>query len=156
VFDAGTVYIYENPNVLPRAFTIDVDVVQENEARSLSSDVLSKLEPATITMYRNNEVLLKGTANKPSLLVLTDNWHTNWKAFVNGAQSDIIRVQGTFRGVPVPAGPYEVRFHYQPRSLNLAILTSGIILFLLCYLAIDYKRVDRFLTARLHTPNFES
>jgi hypothetical protein len=148
VLDAGTVYVYQNPNVFLRAFTIDMDWVQENEAISLSSDVLSKLEPAAVTLYRNNEVVLKGTVNKPSLLVLTDNWQANWKAFVNDAQTDIILVDGTFRGVRVPAGQYEVRFHYQPRTLNAAILTSGIIIFLIIYISLDHKRIDSFLTTR--------
>lgn len=148
VLDAETVYVYENPNVLPRAFTLDMDWLLENEAISWSPAVLSNLEPAAVALYRNNEVVLKGTVNKPSLLVLTDNWHANWKAFVNDVQTDIILVHGTFRGVQVPAGPYEVRFYYQPRTLNMAILTSGITIILIIYILLDNKRIDSFLTTR--------
>jgi hypothetical protein len=153
VLDAGTVYIYQNPNVLPRAFTIEMDSVLEEEAISLSPAVLSKLEPAAITLYRNNEVVLKGTVNQTSLLVLTDNWHANWKAFANNAQTDILRVNGTFRGVQVPAGDYEVRFHYQPRTLNVAFFVSGIMIFFIIYILIDHKRIDRFLAARFVHPS---
>jgi hypothetical protein len=148
VLATETVYVYQNPHVLPRAFTIDMDSIPENEAIFLSPDVLSNLEPATVALYRNNEVILKGIVNKPSLLVLSDNWQANWKAFVNGAQTDIIFVNGTFRGVPVPAGPYEVRFHYQPRMLNMAILTSGIMIVLITYIVLDSKRIDSFLNTR--------
>ena len=133
----------------------DMDGVLENEAISLSSNVLSKLEPAVITLYRNNEVVLKGTVNKPSLLVLTDNWQANWKAFVNDTPTDIILVNGTFRGVQIPTGQYEVRFHYQPRTLNLALLTSGITIFLIIYLLLDHKRIDSFLTTVLPTLRLE-
>lgn len=156
VLDTETVYVYENPHVLPRAFMIDRDSLQGNGEIFLSPDDLSKLKPANIPLYRNNEVLLEGTASKPSLLVLTDNWHANWKAFVNGVQTDILRVHGTFRGVQVPAGQYKVRFYYQPRTLHVAILTSGIMTLFLAYFLIDHKRVDSFLAQRLHTSRAEA
>ena len=151
VLDAGTVYVYQNPNVLPRAFTVEVDEGLENSI-ALSTDILSKLEPADITLYRNNEVILTGTARQPSLLILTDNWHPNWQAFVNDAPAKMILVNGTFRGVPVPAGPYQVRFYYQPRSLGLAFFTSGTILLLIVYILLDRKRIDRFLNTRFAHP----
>jgi hypothetical protein len=151
VLDAGTVYVYQNPNVLPRAFTIEVDDGLENSIK-LSTDILSKLEPVDITLYRNNEVILTGAARQPSLLILTDNWHPNWQAFVNDVPAKIILVNETFRGVPVPAGPYQVRFYYQPRSLSLAFFTSGIILLLLVYILLDRKRIDRFLNTRFAHP----
>lgn len=146
VLDAGTVYVYENPNVLPRGFTIGMDLVGESQAITLPPDVSSKLKPATISLYRNNEILLKGTVDKPSLLVLTDNWHEDWTGFVNGVQSPILLINGTFRGVQLPAGPYEVRMYYQPRTLKAAFLTSGIIILLLGYILLDHKRIDGFLT----------
>jgi hypothetical protein len=155
VLETETVYVYENPQVLPRAFTMDIDSLQENEAMFLSPDVLSKLTPARITLYRNNEARLEGTVSKPSLLVLTDTWHANWRVFVNGAQTDILRVHGTFRGVEVPAGQYEVRFYYQPRTLHAAILTSGLMTLFLIYFLIDHKRIDSFLARRLHTSRAE-
>ena len=148
VLNAGTVYVYENPAVLPRAFTVKMDWSPEKEAISLSLDELSQVEPAAISLYRNNEVVLKGTVNRRSLLVLTDNWQANWKAFVNGAPGKIIVVNGTFRGVQVPRGTFEVRFHYQPGTLNLAILTAGIIILFLLYILIDQKRIDRYLITR--------
>jgi hypothetical protein len=151
VLDAGTVYVYQNPNVLPRAFTIEVDERPEMTV-SLSSEVLSKLKPAEITLYRNNEVVLNGTANRTSLLILTDNWHANWKAFVNDAPVEVIPVHGTFRGVQVPAGPYQVRFYYQPRSLSLAFFTSGTMLLFIIYILLDHKRIDRFLRTRFAHP----
>ena len=148
VMNAGTVYVYENPGVVPRAFTVDMHWSPQKEAVSLSPDDLSGLEPATIALYRNNEVLLHGTVNERSLLVLTDNWQENWKAFVNGERSNILRVNGTFRGVQVPAGAYEVRFYYQPGTMNLAMLTTTIMILLLIYILMDRRRVDRFLTRR--------
>lgn len=149
VLDAGTVYVYENPNVLPRGFTIDMDLVGEGQAIVLPPDVSSKLKPATISLYRNNEILLIGTVDKPSLLVLTDNWHADWKGFVNGVQSPILLINGTFRGIQLPAGQYEVRMYYQPRTLKAAYLTSGIIILLIGYILLDHKRIDRFLTIHL-------
>ncbi len=151
VLDAGTVYVYQNPNVLPRAFTIEMDERPE-KAISLSRDVLSTLKPAKITLYHNSEVVLNGSANRASLLILTDNWHANWKAFVNDVPAEVLLVHGTFRGVQVPAGPYQVRFYYRPRSLSLAFLTSGTILLFIVYILLDNKRIDRFLSTHFAHP----
>lgn len=151
VLETKTAYVYQNPHVFPRAFTIDQDSLPKDEAISLPPDALSRLHAATITLYRNNDVVLNGTVTKPSLLVLTDNWHSNWTAFVNDQPTEILPVYGTFRGVPVPAGPYEVRFHYQPRTLKAAIFTSGLIIVILVYLLLDYRRIDRFLTTHFAT-----
>ena len=146
--ETKTAYVYQNPRVFPRAFTIDQDSLPQDEAISLPPDALSRLHAATITLYRNNDVVLNGTVTKPSLVVLTDNWHSNWTAFVNEEPTEILPVYGTFRGVPVLAGTYEVRFHYQPRTLKAAIFTSGLIIVLLVYLLLDFRRIDRFLTTR--------
>jgi hypothetical protein len=149
VLDTGSSYIYENPYVLPRAFTVGLNWLSKNEAVSLSADTLSNLEPSDISLYRNNEVTLRGTVSNPALLILTDNWHPKWKAFVNGTQTNIILVNGTFRGVFIPAGPYEVRFYYEPSTLKVALFTSGMIFFLMLYILLDHKRIDGFLSARV-------
>jgi hypothetical protein len=145
VFETSSVVVYENPNVLPRAFTIDLQSGQDNQPIMLTSDVSSKLKPSNITLYRNAEVRLEGDVNRDSLLVLTDNWHADWTAYVNGVETPIQRVDGTFRGVKVPAGHYEVRMVYQPDTLKAAILCTVLMILFLLYLLLDRHRINRWL-----------
>lgn len=153
VFETSGAYVYQNPNVLPRAFTIDWDQGQKNQLVVLAPDARSKLKPATITLYRNAEVRLEGNVDKESLLVLTDNWHANWTVYVNGVETSIIRVNGTFRGVQVPPGLYEVRMVYQPRSLKAAILCTSAIILLITYLLLDQNRIDKLLAKEFFEPS---
>jgi hypothetical protein len=124
VHDSQFTVVFENPRVLPRAFT--VDVAADGDHVTLPADLSNRITPATITEYRNTQVEIAGSAVRPQLLVLTDNWHANWRAFVNGSPAPIELVNGTFRGVWVPAGAFTVEMSYQPRTLTLAILISAL------------------------------
>ncbi len=104
------------------------------------------LTPAAIKAYGSLEVTVRATAAAPAWLVLNDSFAPGWDVFVRPvtaaetgellpAQSEtktsIVRVNGNFRGVPLEAGTWEVRFRYSPLSFKLGGLTSfmgGIIL----------------------------
>jgi uncharacterized membrane protein YfhO len=139
-----------NTKVLPRAFAIDLkQVVQagnNNEGIVLTGRALTKLKTTEITLYRNAEVHLQGTVDNPSMIVLTDNWHKNWKASINGQDTAIILVDGTFRGIKVPSGKYEIQMHYQPRTLGAALVCTSIIILLIIYMLIYRNKMDKFLT----------
>ncbi len=122
-----------------------MDSVKGTGAISLPFNFQLNITRAKIVLYRNTEVRLKGRVNKPSLVVLTDNWHKNWKATVNGVETPIFLINGTFRGVQVPLGEYEIYMYYQPRTLNAAIFSTVAIIFLLFYLIFDRRRIDSLL-----------
>ena len=46
------------------------------------------------------------------ILVLADNWYPAWKAFLDGQEVEVLRANGAFRGVVVPAGEHNVEFKY--------------------------------------------
>jgi hypothetical protein len=48
-------------------------------------------------------------------LVLTDAYTPGWVATVDGKQASLLRANGVFRAVSVPAGTHEVRLRYAPR-----------------------------------------
>ena len=64
-------------------------------------------------------VVLESTASAPRLLVLADAYYPGWRASVDGAAATILKVDGVFRGVVVPAGMHQVRFWYVPLSFWL-------------------------------------
>lgn len=118
------VSVFENRGVLPRAFTIDVPSPAPGADVQLPPDLHGRVAPIQIAAYRNVFVQLKGTAQRAQLAVLTDNWHPGWTALVNGVHAPIQRVEGTFRGIQVPAGEFTIELSYRPRSLSLAIIIS--------------------------------
>ena len=117
--------IIENPTAFPRAFILPGASPTEAEVNVPSNFQTKDVVPVKIVSYRNASVVLQGEAAAPGMVVLTDNWHRRWRATVNGKPVGIAKVQGTFRGVPVPAGKFEIAMHYAPKTLPLALVMSG-------------------------------
>ena len=63
-------------------------------------------------------------SSAPALLVIGDNHYPGWSARVDGEPARLLRVDYTFRGVPVPAGEHHVQLRYDPRSVRLGALVS--------------------------------
>lgn len=53
------------------------------------------------------------------IVVLCDSFARGWRASLNGEPCEILRVNGVFRGVAVPAGVHDITFTYRPASLYL-------------------------------------
>lgn len=135
-------FVLMNTSAFPRAFEIELKGSGDAQDIELPRDVKSRLRPANIVSYENASVAIEGIASSRTLVVLTDNWHRNWKASVNGEPGEILRVNGSFRGVLVPPGTYSIQMRYRPRTLPLALAVSGTVCVLLGVLLLYHRRVD--------------
>lgn len=145
--------VYENKLVLPRAFLV-------GEARELTSEgvMLAELsvdsfEPwryATvlgnlpgpvesaegseieITSYEPEEIRVRADIARPCLLVFSEVYYPpGWKAFVDGAPTEIYRADYAFRSVYLEPGEHIVVMRYVPstarRGLLISLLAAGLI-----------------------------
>lgn len=144
---ADGVWIYENPNVLPRAFLVrHVQVRRKEEVIAalhapdfnyyhsavlttpLPSQQQSQLatEPvrnrgqATIREYGLHRVEIGVETAESAFLVLSDAYYPGWEATIDGNPTPIYETNHTLRGVFVPAGTHRVQFQFRP-----AILVAG-------------------------------
>lgn len=140
--------VFENNKVLPRAFTIDKSSFSGGESVKLEPDFQRTLAPASIDVYRNGKVLISGSVDRDSLVVLSDSWHSNWSAVLNGKKAPILKVNGAFRGVAVPPGSYIVEMDYQPKSLPLALAVSLSVLLFVILICLRRIRLDSFPRSR--------
>lgn len=110
-------------------------VINQSDAGQIEANrkgEAAELVPATVDSYRNNEVMVSAATTSPSWLVLNDSYAPGWRAYLrpqDGTEDDeqeiaIVRVNGNFRGVQLPAGDWTVRFRYSPRSFQLGGLMS--------------------------------
>jgi hypothetical protein len=51
------------------------------------------------------------------VLVVSENYHTNWSVFVDGQPAQMLRANYVWKGVVVPAGDHEVEFRYFSTTL---------------------------------------
>jgi uncharacterized membrane protein YfhO len=56
--------------------------------------------------------------------VLAENHYPGWRAYLDGRQVEVLRVNYAQRGVPVPAGEHEVSFRYRPASVVAGLAVS--------------------------------
>jgi hypothetical protein len=77
---------------------------------------------------RADRVRLEATASGPGFLVLVDAFDPGWKATLDGRTVPIVRANGSFRAVPVPAGRHLVELIYRPGSIVAGLLVSTVTL----------------------------
>jgi hypothetical protein len=134
--DFGQVKIIENDNALPRAFLVDeyrvipdrqdIYPLIDNGADNLRETVYLEKEPdlsivsdsasadsAWIASYATDSVIVGVQAATNKLLVLTDNYYDAWHAYIDGKPAEILRADGSFRAVAIPAGTKQVLFKYR-------------------------------------------
>jgi hypothetical protein len=140
-FHGKKMYIYENTQVLPRAFIVYKTQVQdqqnvwsalaraglnelqttayiESKESSLSIDnTLPKkheIESIEWQVYAPNHLKMKGIAAATGIVVLSNSYSKHWKVHVNGVETKTIIVDGAFTGIPVKEGLFEVEMRYLP------------------------------------------
>lgn len=82
--------------------------------------------------------------DQPAVLVLADTWHPAWRATIDDAPVHVGRVDEILRGVVVPAGVHTISLRYRPRSLNLALVLSPLVLVTMIAMAIQKSLRARF------------
>jgi hypothetical protein len=146
--DAGSVKVYRNRNVLPRAFFVYRAEIVGHATQSLErvmdrsfdfrEEVVLEEMPAGwteplktppsaavhIVDYQPNRVKVKVETSADGLLVLTDTYAPGWKALLDRHPTPLYVADHAFRAVVVPAGAHQVEFVYEPLSFWGGAMTS--------------------------------
>jgi hypothetical protein len=149
---SGDVKIYENLDVLPRAFLVgqatwaedDVAALERMQAEGFdpSREVVligSGTSPAqdqvatcpgevTVDSYRPERVEMTVVAKSDGWLILSDAYYPGWEAEVDGQKVPIERADVLFRAVALASGRHHVVFSFRPTSVRIGLLISGIAL----------------------------
>jgi hypothetical protein len=154
VADVGAIAVFENNRALPRTWLasgervatgpqqleiIRTGKISGNTNWDPFSEVLvekptgvafatEKPPPGRteVTRLEPNRVTVATDASAPSLLILADNYYPGWRAELDGRRTRIVRVNYNQRGVAVGAGKHVVDFNYQPDSVLIGLLVSGV------------------------------
>ncbi len=147
---SGDVKIYENQMVLPRAFLArQVEVVADDDAvlQALSDPgfpvghlvaTSNPLQPGAaapgggtveVVSYAPERIEIQAESPGGGHLVVSDAFYPGWVAEVDGEAVPIRRVDFYFRGIWIEAGAHTVVMRYQPMSLWLGGIGTGVALF---------------------------
>jgi hypothetical protein len=141
VFKGKDKFILYNRAELPRAFFVDryetakgLDILNRMKSMDFNPrDVAFFLEDpklkvdvpqigaeAHITRYELHNVELKVKATGNNLLFLSESWYPNgWKAYIDGAETTIYRINYMFRGIVVPTGEHVLTMKFEPASFSI-------------------------------------
>jgi hypothetical protein len=139
---SDTAAIWENLNVMPRAFLVHrAEVVNQGQMlgrlrdsgfRASQTILLANGSPVIpalnvsdvspddhvqITRYLDERVDLSVTTNQPGFLFLGDTWYPGWEATVDGKPTPVYLADYIFRAIPIMPGQHSVVFEYRPASL---------------------------------------
>lgn len=168
-FSDGSVRVFENLSVLPRAFLVPasniVIVPDENDqfdrlcapgfdpARAVilperppepydeSGGDRPAVSEVTMIDQRINEVRLRVRVAQPSILVLSQMHYPGWNVLIDGKEAPVLRVDYAFQGAALRPGTHDVRFRFRPRTFRIGAFLSGAAL--LACLALGALRRDR-------------
>ena len=136
VFSDKTVRVYENKQVLPRAFfaatgiivnskqesinamfdvgyQLNYRAVVENVLPSEKSNFQSNWDQGKIEFikYQENRVVIKTQNPGKGFLVITDSFYPSWHAKIDGIETKIYLTDYNFRGIITPKGEHTIEFY---------------------------------------------
>ncbi|MFQ5577038.1 MAG: YfhO family protein, partial [Anaerolineae bacterium] len=147
----GDVKIYENLDVMPRAFVVHQTQVVSGVRQAVAELKSPRFDPAaaivrpvrsgespglltlgrpgspasvTIVAYLPERVELLAELTSPGWLVFTDTDYPGWRATIDGADTEILEADIMFRAVELPAGPHRIIFEYRPIPFYGGIIVS--------------------------------
>lgn len=145
----GDLAIFENTAVFPRAWLVGGLKFSDDEETlaGLRQDLLDLRETAwasiedqaaigdpghtgkvdgSVTAERvaGGRQRFRVEADHPCFLIVSDNYHPNWRASVDGRPATLFRADFNFRGVPVPAGAHTVELEYRTPCLRESLAMS--------------------------------
>jgi hypothetical protein len=151
---SSDIKLYENLDVLPRAFVVP-EAVAVADTWQGSEDALALLREPTfdpaqtvvlaandisvvgarsasplpthteITAYTATQVEIQVDSEAAGYLLLTDAYFPGWTATVNGQPAPVYRADVMFRAVAVPAGKSRVVFAFQPGWWPWSLVIGG-------------------------------
>jgi len=142
---SGDVKVYENLDVLPRAFVAHRADPVANEEEALArmqapgfdpargivveggvglEGPADGFEPAQVLSYEPERVEVEVDLDRPGYLVLTDANYPGWRAWVDGEEVEILTADLLFRTVYLEPGRHHVLFVFHPTPVWIGIGVS--------------------------------
>jgi len=142
----GGSLIYENKNVLPRAFFVDEIKVLHTKAEIFNFIKSGKFNPAQTAIleqqpefniqsgadnkaelisYDLHNIKLKASVAAPGLMVLSEIYYpAGWNAYVDGKKTKIYKTNYILRSIFLQPGEHEIEFKFEPSSFKLGLIIS--------------------------------
>lgn len=168
---SGSILIYHNMMVRPRAFLTNSSMILPNDTSILKQllDTLGQWPTAYFTPdqhpiilsknrnaqdsisgceYHGNDILVHVQTVDSTYLILTDTYYPGWEATVDGNVTPVLRCNYAMRAVLIPPGQHKVEMIFAPASFRIGRWISIATIFLLALFGIRDTRRFRKIEKR--------
>lgn len=105
--------IYQKTIEYPLLFAAN-KINANNQVDFQSIDSLS-FEKIKIEKFSPNQIAIQTDFSSPTHLIYLQNFHPDWKVFINEKEMEILRCNDIFLGIGIPEGEHSVKFVFDPR-----------------------------------------
>jgi hypothetical protein len=96
-------------------------VMLDSESKKLSKKQYSKEGTVKMTKYAPNQINYEADVNGKQLIVFSEMYYKNgWKAFVDGKEQEILKVNYALRGLEVDSGKHKIEFKFDIPKFHTA------------------------------------
>jgi hypothetical protein len=81
----------------------------------------------SITTYAPKDIHLTASARTPAILLYNDRTADDWRVWVDGKQTPLLRCNFIMRGVFLPQGEHTIEFRFQPSITPLYVTLSAFV-----------------------------
>ena len=129
---SGLLGVKQHPTVL---FGSSSRGIKSSIPLSEASEVISKIQVSAgpsrgIVLSEevgNNFFAADVNVKRDSMLMLKATYHPNWRATVDGEETDPVMLMPSVVEIQLPQGEHKVRLEYRPRSLRVVLLGLGLL-----------------------------
>lgn len=110
-------------------------ITSENKLKNKERIIVNNLE-------RNGNAEITTITSQPRILIMNEYYDENWKAYVDGKETNLVKANYLFRAIEVPKGRHRIEFKYVPIFTYKMFSISGITLIFLVLLFIFRKKLQ--------------
>jgi hypothetical protein len=136
-------FVYRRKSALPRAYLVakavepppginvvdQVCLIDPKQECLVSDDPIegtAEFQELKVSRRSPGDIRLEFESDSPGVVVLSQTWHPDWRATVNGHPTAVRQVNHAQVAVPVDAGKHNLRVYYYPWDFYWGILVSAI------------------------------
>ncbi|MCX6146505.1 MAG: YfhO family protein [Candidatus Kapabacteria bacterium] len=92
-------------------------ILEKNPNITLSNKIDSNFSgKVTISDYESNKIVLTSTAKENSVLVMSEIYYPDWKAYIDGKETEVLRADYCFRAIPITAGNHTIELKFESKA----------------------------------------
>jgi len=173
--------IYQNKNALPLAFIVEKVILPDSSSLQYLADnsldfnkvaLIDDIYEGYLNMYNNNDkrekdeaikytiditdktnnsIIFTSQSSKNGFLIFNDVYYPGWHVYVDNVETQLLKLNYTFKGTYLPAGSHTIKFKFIPLSFKIGFIISGTTFII--FLLIVFSHIKHYLIKLKEVPH---